>query len=198
MASAEQETRARETAPALRIASSTDAAAEPGTLGSLCAAIGREVGLDRAERERVVAAAGLHDIGKLTIPREVLEKKGPLSGQDWTAIQRHTLLGEAIVRAVPEIDGAAEMVRHAAERWDGSGYPDGLAGGEIPFGSRVIACAVAYQAMLEHRPYREAMSVDAALAELRACAGTQFDPDVVEALAAVAGPAGRRRVFRRR
>jgi HD-GYP domain-containing protein (c-di-GMP phosphodiesterase class II) len=106
---------------------------------------------------------------------------------EWVAIRRHTIVGEQILVSVPELRGAARLVRHSHERWDGFGYPDGLSGEEIPLGSRIISCADAFAVIRSDRAYRPGSSTAEALAEIHACAGTQFDPAVVEALEALAG-----------
>jgi putative nucleotidyltransferase with HDIG domain len=124
----------------------------------------------------------LHDLGKIKIPQEILNKPGKLNPLEWTAIRRHTIIGEQILLAVPELRSAARLVRHSHERWDGGGYPDGLAGEDIPLGSRIVFCADAFHAIRSDRPYRAGRSAPEALAEIRANAGTQFDPAVVEAL----------------
>ena len=127
----------------------------------------------------------MHDIGKAAIPDTILEKPGPLDPQEWAFVRRHTEIGERILAAAPALIRIAPIVRSTHERLDGNGYPDGLAGEEIPLPARIVSVADAFDAMVTERPYRRALSPGAALAELRRCAGTQFDPDVVEAFAAV-------------
>lgn len=126
-------------------------------------------------------AAGLHDVGKVAIPGVILDKPRPLSEDEQRFVRHHTEIGERIVAAAPDLARAAAMVRSIPERFDGSGYPDGLAGDQIPLGSRIVAVCSAYDAMTTTRPYRRAMAMPAVLAELRRFAGIQFDPDVVEA-----------------
>jgi two-component system cell cycle response regulator len=138
-----------------------------------------------AEVESVRAAAGLHDIGKLAIPESILHKPGPLTDQEWDQMRRHTIAGERIILSSPALASAAPLVRSSHERWDGGGYPDGLAGEQIPFGARIIAVCDSFHAMTSDRGYRQAMSDEVALAELRACSGTQFDPIVVRAFVAL-------------
>jgi two-component system, cell cycle response regulator len=129
--------------------------------------------------EQIRLAAELHDVGKVAIPDAILEKPAPLDETEWDFIRRHTLIGERIIAAAPELRGVATLVRSTHERFGGGGYPDGLAGPEIPLGSRIIAVCDAYEAMTANRPYRTAMDDDTAVAELRRCAGSQFDPAVV-------------------
>ena len=133
------------------------------------------------ELDEVVRAAELHDVGKMAIPDEILHKAGPLTQEEWTFVRRHTMIGERILSAAPALLPVAKIVRASHEHWDGSGYPDGIAGEEIPLGARIVAVCDAFDAMTTHRPYRDARSVEEALEELRACAGTQFDPAVVDA-----------------
>jgi diguanylate cyclase (GGDEF)-like protein len=144
----------------------------------------RELRLGRDELEQVRHAAELHDVGKVGIPDEILDKPGPLDEAEWAFMRRHTLIGERIVVAAPALAPVGALVRSSHERWDGTGYPDGLAGEEIPLGARIVAVCDAFDAMTTDRAYRAAMPPESALAELRACAGQQFDPVVVEAFTA--------------
>jgi hypothetical protein len=146
----------------------------------------RHLGVDGAEREDVLAAARLHDIGKIALSSEILRKPASLDDGERASIRRHTIIGERIVAAVPELTPVARLVRHSHEHWDGSGYPDGLAGDEIPLGSRIVFCADAFHAIRSDRPYRRGRPASAALREIRVHAGRQFDPDVVAALGALA------------
>jgi two-component system cell cycle response regulator len=134
---------------------------------------------------RVGDAARLHDIGKLGIPDAILSKPGPLDADEWEFMRRHTLIGQRIVAAAPGLRPVAGLVRSSHERFDGGGYPDGLAGDEIPLGARIIAVCDAFDAMTSERSYQGARSAAEAIAELERCAGAQFDPDVVRAFAAV-------------
>jgi two-component system, cell cycle response regulator len=140
--------------------------------------------LGHDEVERVRHAAELHDVGKVAVPDAILTKPGPLDDGEWAFIRRHTLIGERIIAAAPALTRVAAIVRSSHERWDGAGYPDGLAGEDIPLGARIIAAADAFDAMTSPRPYSAAQSPGAALEELQRCAGTQFDPVVVEAFTA--------------
>ena len=128
------------------------------------------------------SAALLHDIGKVAIPDEILNKAGPLNDEEWMLMREHPVIGERILSVLPGLGAVARMVRHEHERWDGRGYPDGLSGTQIPFGSRVIIAADTYHAITSDRPYRAAKSHEHAVEELVRCAGTQFDPDVTAAL----------------
>jgi two-component system, cell cycle response regulator len=143
-----------------------------------------ELGMGEEQRTAIRQAATLHDIGKAAIPDAILDKPGPLDEDEWAFMRRHTIIGERIMQAAPALSAAAPLVRSSHESLDGTGYPDGLAGEEIPLGARVVAVCDAYDAMTSHRAYRRALSYDDALAELRRCAGTQFDPDVVRAFIA--------------
>ena len=151
-------------------------------VAELAEAVARRLELDDPECSRVRHAAQLHDIGKVAIPDSILEKPGPLDADEWAFIRRHTIIGERILAAAPALKPVGELVRSSHERFDGGGYPDGLAGEEIPIGARIIAACDAFDAMIARRPYSPALSVDAARAELHRCAGTQFDPAVVAAL----------------
>jgi len=138
--------------------------------------------LGQPKIDRLVSAAVMHDIGKIAVRGEVLEKKGQLDESEWEEVKRHPDVGYSILGSANEYNLLAEIVLAHHERWDGKGYPRGLKEEEIPLLSRVIAVAEAYDAMVSESSYREAMSREEAVAELRRCAGTQFDPAVVEAL----------------
>jgi diguanylate cyclase (GGDEF)-like protein len=150
-------------------------------VAQLAAAVARRLGMNAEQTDEVSRAAELHDVGKVGIPDAILDKSAPLDADEWEFMRQHTVLGERILSAAPALRPVAELVRSSHERWDGAGYPDGLAGTAIPRGSRVIAVCDAYEAMTSDRPYRRARSSEAACQELRAAAGTQFDPEVVEA-----------------
>ncbi len=151
----------------------------------LAIAVGRELGMHGEEVDDVAHAAELHDVGKIAIPDAILEKAGPLDEKEWAFMRRHTIIGERILMAAPSLRSVAKLVRSSHERWDGGGYPDALAGDEIPLGARVVAVCDAFDAMTTNRPYRNRVNEPAALGELLACAGTQFDPDVVDAFVRV-------------
>jgi diguanylate cyclase (GGDEF)-like protein len=148
-------------------------------------ATGEKLGLSTHELWRVGLAAELHDIGKTAIPDALLDKPGPLDEEEWKFMHRHTVIGERIVRAAASLAPTAGLVRSSHERFDGGGYPDGLRGEAIPLGARIIAVSDAYEAMVTGRPYRDAISVEDTLEELRRCSGSQFDPRVVDAFMAV-------------
>jgi diguanylate cyclase (GGDEF)-like protein/putative nucleotidyltransferase with HDIG domain len=148
----------------------------------LAAQVARGLGLDEREVQRVKAAALLHDIGKVAIPDEILHKPGPLDEREWQVMYEHPVIGERILRAIPGLGTVARIVRHEHERWDGGGYPDGLAGERIPIGARIILACDAYHAMISDRPYRKAITHAEAIRQLGANAGTQFDPQVTEQL----------------
>ncbi len=147
--------------------------------------LAEELGMDPEQRDEVRRAAELHDTGKVAIPDAILNKPGPLEEQEWEFMRKHTLIGERIISAAPALVPVARLVRSTHERWDGSGYPDGLAGEQIPLGSRVISVCDAYEAMVSDRPYSVAMRPPRALDELRRGAGSQFDATVVEAFCRV-------------
>lgn len=150
-------------------------------LADLAIATARRLDLGDAMVLDVVRAAQLHDVGKLAIPDAVLSKQ-QLDDGDWDLIRRHPIIGERILAANPQLAAAARLVRASHERWDGAGYPDGLAGAQIPLGARIVAACDAFAAMVGERPHAVATASAAALAELARCAGTQFDPEVVAAL----------------
>ncbi|MEA2160313.1 MAG: hypothetical protein QOD66_2693 [Solirubrobacteraceae bacterium] len=144
--------------------------------------------LGSARRRDVEFAALLHDVGKIRVPKHIINKRGPLDGPEWNIMRRHTIDGELMLRRVGgTLSNVGRIVRSSHERFDGAGYPDGLAGEAIPIEARVVSVCDSYSAMTTDRPYRAALSVDEAMAELHRCAGSQFDPDVVNALRNVLG-----------
>ncbi len=145
----------------------------------LAAAFGKALTLDAEEQDVVVRASELHDIGKIAIPDEVLHKGDELTPEEWELMRKHTLIGERVLDAAPALGPVASVVRSTHERWDGDGYPDGLFGGDIPLGARIIFICDAYNAMTEGRPYRPPLGREQALEELRRGAGSQFDPELV-------------------
>ena len=148
----------------------------------LVRAVGVGVGLSDDELADVTLAAELHEVGKLAIPDSILRKPGPLNDEEWSFVRRHPLIGERILSSAPALAKVSTLVRSTQERIDGMGYPDRLMGEDIPLGSRIIAACAAYVAMTSELPYRAARSPEEAVAELRRCADSQFDADVVEAL----------------
>jgi HD-GYP domain-containing protein (c-di-GMP phosphodiesterase class II) len=157
-------------------------------LVNLVLAVAGRLGLDPEELKLAEFTALLHDVGKLRIPKTLLNKPGPLDPDERALMDTHTILGqEMLERAGGLLAGVAPLVRSCHERWDGSGYPDGLSSEAIPLVARVVAACDAWSAMTSDRPYRSALPHDEAAAELRRGAGTQFDPAVVYALAAVLG-----------
>jgi len=153
-------------------------------VADLAAAVGGRLGLDADELRVLSRAAELHDVGKIAVPDAVLHKPGPLAPDELAFIRQHTVVGERILQAAPALAQVARLVRSSHERWDGSGYPDGLAGEQVPLGSRIILACDAYSAMTADRPYSAALPPAQAEAELRRCAGSHFDPRVVGALQA--------------
>jgi HD-GYP domain-containing protein (c-di-GMP phosphodiesterase class II) len=153
---------------------------------ALAVEVAGAMGLDATGRQRVEFGALLHDVGKIAIPKSIINKPGPLDDDEWALIRTHTVEGQRLLDRVGGLmRDVGLVVRASHERWDGGGYPDGLAGEEIPIEARVVACCDSFNAMTTTRSYRTAMSVEAALEECRACAGTQFDPAVVDALVRV-------------
>ena len=154
-------------------------------VSNLCAGVADQLGLADEDRGPLLQAAELHDIGKAAIPDAILEKPGPLDEEEWAFMCQHTVIGERILGAAPALSGSAKLVRWSHERVDGNGYPDGLSGDDIPLGARIIAVCDSYDAMRSKRAYRPTpMSPEGGLAELRRCAGSQFDRRVVAAFAA--------------
>jgi two-component system, cell cycle response regulator len=150
------------------------------SVAALSIAVGSRMGLTDAALEQLRLAAELHDVGKLAIPDSLLQKPGPLNDDELEFIRKHTMIGQRILAGSPALRAVGEIVRATHERWDGTGYVDGLSRGEIPLPARIIAVCDAYAAMTSERPYRRAISEAEALAELRCCAGTHFDPAVVD------------------
>jgi diguanylate cyclase (GGDEF)-like protein len=150
-------------------------------VAELVTAIAVRLGVPREHREAAHQTALLHDVGKVAIPDAILGKAGPLDEAEWNFMKRHTIIGERIISAAPALAAVAKLVRSTHERFDGAGYPDGLPGDAIPLIARIVAVCDAYDAMTTTRAYRDARTPSTAIAELRHCSGTQFDPEVVEA-----------------
>ena len=147
--------------------------------------VGRRLGLERESLSRLELGALFHDIGKIGIPSEILQKPGPLTAEEREIVQSHPELGERILAPIDRLADVRPIVRACHERWDGLGYPDGRAGVEIPVEARIVLVCDAFHAMVTDRPYRDALSRDEAMRRLHDAAGTQFDPDVVEAFTAL-------------
>ena len=156
-------------------------------IANLSADIGRAIGLPDGDIDRIRTASLLHDLGKLAIPNEILSKPAPLDSAEWRSIVEHPKIGQVVLEQAGAIRDAATIVLHHHEWYDGRGYPHGLAGDEIPIGSRIVAIADAYEAMISARPYKTALSHEEAVAELRRHRGTQFDPDLVEVFVSLVG-----------
>jgi diguanylate cyclase (GGDEF)-like protein len=156
-------------------------------IANLSADIGRAVGLSDGDIDRIRTASLLHDLGKLAIPDEILSKPAPLSAVEWRTIVEHPRIGQVVLEQAGAIRDAASIVLHHHEWFDGRGYPHGLAGSEIPVGSRIVAIADAYEAMISDRPYSPAISHQAALDELIRQRGSQFDPELVDVFVALVG-----------
>jgi hypothetical protein len=149
----------------------------------LALAVGDRLGLSFEQRRNVEFAALLHDVGKISVPNEIINKPGPLDEAEWEIMRRHTIEGERMLKRIGGVLAeVGRIVRASHEDFDGSGYPDGLAGEEIPIEARIVTACDAFSAMTTTRSYRKAMSTEVALEELRACAGAQFDPEVVAVL----------------
>ena len=151
-------------------------------VAELAARIAIRLGIDREQVELTRLAGSLHDLGKLAIPEEILRKPGPLSDTEWVMLQRHPQIGFRMLESLG-VDPVADWVLHHHERWDGSGYPNGVGGDEIPLGARIVFVADAYDAMTSDRVYHGRLTDEQAIAELARCSGTQFDPEIVAVLA---------------
>jgi putative nucleotidyltransferase with HDIG domain len=153
---------------------------------SLSIAVADQLGLSSAERRNVEFGALLHDVGKIAVPKEIINKPGKLTEEEWLIVKTHTIEGQRMLDQVGGLlSEVGRIVRSSHEKWDGSGYPDGLAGDEIPVGAAIVSCCDAFNAMTTDRPYRAALSLEEALAEVRSCAGSQFSPAVADALVRV-------------
>jgi HD-GYP domain-containing protein (c-di-GMP phosphodiesterase class II) len=153
---------------------------------NLALRVGDELGVEGQDRIELEFAALLHDVGKVAIDNEIINKRGPLTQEEFTVIKTHTIEGHRMLAEIGGLLGrVGVIVRSCHERWDGTGYPDGLAGDAIPLAARIIAVCDAFSAMTSPRPYRLPIARDQALEELHAYAGTQFDPDVVAAFSVI-------------
>lgn len=158
------------------------------SVARLASGIASRMALDEDSVHRIRIAGLLHDIGLVSVPEDIINKRGSLNAAEWNRIKEHPEVGEAILMHVGSFKDFLPLVRHHHEHFDGAGYPDGLEKEDIPVGARIIAAADAYQAMVSERPHRGALTSEQALDEIRAAAGTQFDPGVVEALMALLAP----------
>jgi response regulator RpfG family c-di-GMP phosphodiesterase len=169
-------------------------------IASLATGIALELGLPHAEIQRIRIASLLHDLGKLAVPSEILDKPSSLSEAEWRAIGEHPRIGQVILEEASSLRDAIPVVLHHHERFNGGGYPHGLSGNEIPLGARIVAIADAYHAMINERPYKTARAHLDALSELRRHSGTQFDPDLVDIFCTIYAegvpPDGLREVYR--
>jgi putative nucleotidyltransferase with HDIG domain len=153
---------------------------------ALALQIADEMGLDEDERRLVEFGALLHDVGKIGVPKQIINKAGPLDDGEWAIMKQHTVYGQQMLDKVGgSMADVGVIVRASHERWDGNGYPDGTAGEDVPLAARIVSVADTFSAITTTRSYRRAQSPEAAIAELRRCAGTQFDPQVVDAAIAV-------------
>jgi HD-GYP domain-containing protein (c-di-GMP phosphodiesterase class II) len=150
------------------------------------------LGLSTLDRESLLLASVLHDVGKIAIPDRVLRKPGSLAPEEQDLVRRHPIIGAMLIEHIPGFADAAVAVRHHHERFDGNGYPDGLAGDDIPVAARIVTLIDAFSAMTVDRPYHKGLRVDEAVSELRRCAGTQFCPKLVERFAAIVAAGGGR------
>lgn len=155
-------------------------------VGANCRGLATALGLTGSEVEGVAQAGLLHDIGKIGVPEAVLGKRGPLGPEEWTQMRRHPVVGAQIVAPFEFLAAGAVTIRHHHERWNGTGYPDGLTGEHIPLGARIVAVADVYDALTSARPYRAALGHEAALAHLAAEAGRTLDERVVAAFLSLA------------
>ena len=142
--------------------------------------IGIKIGLNTQELENIRWAALLHDIGKAKVPDHILKKPGPLTSTEWNVVQQYPVEGERIVQRIPDFENVSHTIRHLRERFDGSGYPEGKHGEDIPLASRILAVADAYGSLIDKRSYRNAMTHKEAVRELKENSGRQFDPQIVE------------------
>jgi putative nucleotidyltransferase with HDIG domain len=162
-----------------------DLAGHAINVAGLAVAVCDRLELDPILTSRVQRAALLHDVGKLALSPSMLDAAGALNDDEWALVRQHPSIGADLVRAFPWLSDVATLVRHHHERWDGAGYPDGLAGEDIPLGARIIGACDAYDAMVSPRPYREPCASLEALARIDEAAGSQFDPRVADALICV-------------
>jgi HD-GYP domain-containing protein (c-di-GMP phosphodiesterase class II) len=148
----------------------------------LAYSLAKAIPLPEEQARAIRNGAYLHDLGKVAIPPEILDKPGPLERHEWHVVYEHPAIGTRLSRALAPLSGCGSLILSHHERWDGNGYPNGLKGRQIPIASQIIAIADAFHAMTSDRPYRKALSIPAALQRIRECAGTQWSEEVVMAL----------------
>lgn len=149
-------------------------------LGEYCHAMGQRLGLSSREMDEIVLLALLHDIGKVGIHVNILQKPGALTPGEWDEMKKHPKIGSRIARSIPELNAISDLILSHHERWDGKGYPRGLKGEEIPLSCRILAVADSFDAMINDRVYRKAMEKEEAIQEIESNAGTQFDPRIAD------------------
>ncbi len=149
-------------------------------LKAMARKVGKAFGMSDSQLNDLAVLAALHDIGKIAIPEEIIKKPGPLTSEEWEQVKKHSEIGYRIAQSSTELNTIPLGILHHHERWDGTGYPYGLKEEEIPLIARVIAVVDAYDVMTHDRPYKKAISKEEAVAELKRCSGSQFDPEVVE------------------
>ncbi len=149
--------------------------------------VAERMGLPEKDLQAIETASVLHDVGKIGVPNEILQKPGRLTDDEMEIVKKHSEYGWAILRNIPGFERISLLVLHHHERWDGRGYPSGLAGEEIPLGARIVAMVDTFDAMLSDRPYRKGMPLEVVLEKLRPEAGHQFDPEVLRQFLEIAG-----------
>lgn len=164
-------------------------------LRKLALAIGNEIGLAEFELDKLSLLTSLHDIGKIVVPQSLLMKKGELTDKEWDIIKTHPEKGYRIASATPEFAHVADDILSHHERWDGGGYPRGFEGDRIPLPARIVAIVDAYDAMVNQRPHNHVLTHSEALDEIRRCAGTQFDPHLVDVFLEIMGSDNAPRTF---
>ncbi|MCC6485318.1 MAG: HD-GYP domain-containing protein [Armatimonadetes bacterium] len=167
----------------LSVAGASDANAQGHSerVRDLCMDIGEAMGLGPSALADLRYAASLHDIGKIGVSKSIVNKIGRLSDEEFSAMKLHSVIGIRILERIEGLQGALPMIKHHHECWNGRGYPDGLAGDDIPLGARIISVAETFDILTSTVPWREPMTLGDAVQEIRRCSGTQFDPEVVEA-----------------
>jgi len=159
----------------------TDAGAHLHRIGRFSRALALHLGFSHLQAQEIADASMMHDVGKANVPDAVLKKPGPLTPEEWTMMQHHTLWGDSLLAEHHEFETARWVARSHHEHWDGTGYPDGLLAEQIPLPARVVAVADVYDALISRRPYKDAWPAEAALRELQRMAGSHLDPDLVRA-----------------